>query len=97
MLILFVHRRVHERRVTRKSDGSEFKVRFQEVEIRRDDRRPRIVEVNLQEGSFYDEGLYTLSASSFRPDKYDRLELGYPELVPLDQAIQLASRAIGTR
>lgn len=93
MIVLYVFGLVHERRVTRKSDGSEFKLRFQEAEIRRDKRRPRVVEIGVREGNKYDEGLYTLAGESFRPDQFDRLELGYPSLVSLDEAIEIAEQA----
>lgn len=93
MLVLFVFGRVHERRVTRKSDGSEFKVRFQEAEIRRQDRRPRVVEIGVREGNSYKEGLYTLAAESFQTDRFDRLELGYLSLISLDEAVDSADAA----
>ena len=56
MIVLYVFGLVHERRVTRKSDGTEFKVRFQEAEIRREKRRPRVVEIGVREGDKYAKG-----------------------------------------
>ncbi len=77
MLILKVFRLIHQRKVTKK-DGTEFEIRFQEAETVQENRRPRVVEISIQGEGHYEEGLYTLSAQSFRPDKYERLEMAYP-------------------
>ena len=82
MILLNVFGRVHERKVTRK-DGTEFKIRFQEAEILRDGRRPRVIELSVRSNDHYKEGLYTLAANSVRPNKYDQLELAFPSLTPL--------------
>ena len=91
MIILKVFGRVHERKVTKK-DGSEFKIRFQEAETVQENRRPRVVEISTPTEGRYEEGLYTLSAQSFRPDKYERLEMAYPTLTPLDEALKLGEK-----
>lgn len=93
MLILKVYGLVHQRKVTKK-DGTEFDIRFQEAEIVQENRRPRVVEISTPGQGQYDEGLYTLSAQSFRPDKYERLEMAYPTLTPLEEALKLADQEI---
>ena len=92
MLILRVFGLIHQRKVTKK-DGSEFEIRFQEAETVQENRRPRVVEIAIQGEGHYEEGLYTLSAGSFRPDKYERLEMAYPRLTPLDSALKVAEQA----
>lgn len=93
MLILKVFGLVHQRKVTKK-DGSEFEIRFQEAETVQESRRPRIVEISVQGQAHYKEGLYTLSAESFRPDRYERLEMAYPTLIPLQDALNSADKVI---
>lgn len=48
--VVYVFLQIHEKPVTRKSDGKEFKRRLQEAEIRREKRRPRVLEIGLREG-----------------------------------------------
>ena len=91
MLILKVFERIHQRKVTKK-DGTEFEIRFQEAETVQENRRPRVVEISVPGEGQYQEGLYTLSAQSFRPDKYERLEMAYPTLTPLDEALKLGEK-----
>ena len=91
MLILKVFGIVHQRKVTKK-DGSEFEIRFQEAETIQENRRPRVVEISTPGEGRYEEGLYTLSAQSFRPDRYERLEMTYPTLTPLSEALKLAEK-----
>ncbi len=93
MLILKVFGLIHQRKVTKK-DGTEFEIRFQEAETVQENRRPRVVEISIQGEGHYKEGLYTLSAQSFRPDRYERLEMAYPTLIPLDEALKLADNEI---
>jgi hypothetical protein len=85
MLVLKVFNLVHERKVAKK-DGTEFKIRYQEAEIIQKNKRPRVVEIPAPAEGRYEEDLYTLDAQSFRPDKYERLEMGFPKLVPLEEA-----------
>jgi hypothetical protein len=85
MLVLNVFKLVHERKVPKK-DGTDFTIRFQEAEIIQNNKRPRVVEIPAPAVGRYEEGLYTLDAQSFRPDRYERLELGFPKLVPLEEA-----------
>ena len=82
---------IHQRKVTKK-DGTEFEIRFQEAEILQENRRPRVVEISIQNQGHYEEGLYTLSAESFRPDMYEKLEMAYPKLTPLDEALKLGAK-----
>ena len=93
MLILKVYGLIHQRKVTKK-DGTEFAIRYQEAETVQENRRPRVVEISIQGEGHYKEGLYTLSAQSFRPDKYERLEMAYPTLTPLEEALKLAEKEI---
>ena len=93
MLILKVFGLVHQRKVTKK-DGSEFEVRFQEAEIMQENRRPRVVEISIPGQGHYDEGLYTISVQSFRPDRHERLEMAFPTLTPLKDAVELAEKEI---
>jgi Helix-destabilising protein len=94
MIVIYVFPQVHEKPLTRKSDGKEFKLRFQEAEVRRDRRRPRVLEIPIRDDAPpYAEGLHTIGAESFRPDQYDRLEMRYLSLIPLDEAIQIAEKA----
>jgi hypothetical protein len=85
MLVLKVFKLVHERKVPKK-DGTEFTIRYQEAEIVQNNKRPRVVEIPAPAVGRYEEDLYTLDAHSFRPDKYERLEMGFPKLVPLEEA-----------
>ena len=87
MFIARVYNQVHERKGTKK-DGSQFAFKFQEAEILRDGHRPRVIKISVPNQGPYEEGLYTLSADSFRPDKYERLEMGFPELTPLEVALK---------
>ena len=96
MLILKVFGLVHQRKVTKK-DGTEFTIRFQEAETIQENRRPRVVEISIPGEGHYKEGLYTLSAQSFRPDKYERLEMAYPTLTPLEEALKSAEKVIKVR
>ena len=91
MLILKVFGTVHQRKVTKK-DGTDFEIRFQEAETVQDNRRPRVVEISIPGEGHYKEGLYTISAQSFRPDRYERLEMVYPTLTPLDDALKLGEK-----
>lgn len=73
--IIYVFPNVHEKPVTRRSDGKEFELRYQEGEIQREDHRPRVLEIGLREGDPpCAEGPHTIAAESFRPDQYDRLD-----------------------
>lgn len=92
MFIAKLYSKVYERKGTKK-DGTEFKVRYQEADILRENHRPRVVEISVRNDDRYEEGLYTLSADSFRPDRYDHLEMAYPTLVPLDEAVKIAERS----
>ncbi|MEX2150529.1 MAG: single-stranded DNA-binding protein [Steroidobacteraceae bacterium] len=87
MLIVHVYNQVHERKATKK-DGTEFTFQYQEAEIVRDGHRPRVIKISVPKQGRYEDGLYTLSADSFRPDKYERLEMGFPELTPLEVALK---------
>ena len=91
MIILKVFGLVHQRKVTKK-DGTEFEIRFQEAETVQENRRPRVVEISTPAEGRYEEGLYTVSAQSFRPDRYERLEMAYPTLTPLDESLKLAEK-----
>lgn len=92
MLILNVFGKTYQRTGTKK-DGTEFKVAYQEAEILREGRRPRVVEVSTPRDGAYPEGLYTLDEKSYRPDMYDRLSLSpYLRLLPLDDAILIATK-----
>ncbi len=92
MVVLHVFKQLHKRKGVRK-DGTEFEARFQEAEMWRDTRRPQVVQIPVSSHGRYDEGLYTVSADSFRPSIFERLEMRFPELVPLDDAIALAEKA----
>lgn len=92
MLILNVFGKKYQRTGTKK-DGTEFKVNYQEAEMIRENKRPRVVEVSVPRDGVYPEGLYTLDESSYRPDRYDRLSLSsYLRLLPLDDAILIATK-----
>jgi hypothetical protein len=91
MFIARVFNQVHERKATKK-DGTEFTFKYQEAELLRDGHRPRVIRISVPNQGRYEEGLYTLSAGSFRPDKFERLEMGFPELTPLDVAIRDAEK-----
>lgn len=91
MLILKVDGRVHERTAVTK-DKAEFTIRFQEAEIIRQNRRPRLVEIVIGGRPRYAEGLYTLTSESFRPDRFERLEMAYPTLIPLKEALEVAEK-----
>ena len=93
MLILNVYAPIHERTITKK-DGTEFKLRFQEAETLQEHRRPRVVEIPVPGHGHYDEGLYTPSADSFRPNAYERLEMKFLTLIPLDEALKLGEKQI---
>lgn len=84
MLVLHVYNYVHERKGTTK-DGTEFIFKYQEAEMLRDSHCPRVVTLSVPNQGRYEDGLYTLSADSFRVDKYERLEMGFPELISLDE------------
>ena len=91
MLILNVYAPVHERTVTKK-DGTEFKIRFQEGEMLQENRRPRVVEIPVPGEGHYNEGLYTAAAESFRPNNYERLEMKFLTLIPLEEALKLGEK-----
>jgi hypothetical protein len=93
MLILRVYNQVHERKGTKK-DGTEFTFKYQEAEIVRDGHRPRVIKISVPNQGRYEEGLYTLAPESFRPDKYERLEMGFAELTPLDGALKDAEKQL---
>lgn len=78
----------------RKKDGAEFTFKYQEAEILRNGHRPRVVKISVPNQGRYEEGLYTLAAESFRPDKYERLEMGFAELMPLDDALKVAQNEL---
>lgn len=96
MLILNVFAPLHERRVNKK-DGTEFKVRFQEAEILKKGKRPRVIEIAAPPDRPYEEGLYTLDARSFHPDRFERLEMVYPTLIPLEEAMSIAEEQLKAR
>jgi hypothetical protein len=91
MFIARVFGQLHERKATKK-DGTEFTVRYQEAELIRRNQRPRVVKISVQNGTRYEEGLYTLAPESFRPDKFERLEMDFPELVPLSDALKIGEQ-----
>jgi hypothetical protein len=91
MFIARVFNQVHERKATKK-DGTEFTFKYQEAEILRDGHRPRVIKISVPNQGRYEEGLYTLSADSFRPDKYERLEMGFVELTPLEIALKAGDK-----
>ncbi len=78
----------------KKKDGTEFTFKYQEAEILRDGHRPRVVKINVPNQGRYAEGLYTLSPDSFRPDRYERLEMGFAELMPLEPALKEAEKQL---
>ena len=93
MLIIEVFKPTYQRTGTKK-DGTDFKVNYQEAEIKRQGKRPKPIEINIPRDGAYVDGLYTLADSSFRPDDYDRLSLApFIRLMPLDEAIRLANNA----
>ncbi len=93
MLIVEVFKKTYQRNITKK-DGTDFKINYQEAEIRRQGKRPKPIEITVPRSGAYGEGLYTLTDSSFRPDDYDRLSLSpYIQLEPLDEAIITAQTA----
>ncbi len=96
MLIVRVFKAAHQR-TGKKKDGTEFQIRFQEAEIIQENYRPRVIEITIQRGQDpYPEGLYTIAAGSFRPDRYYRVEMIYPTLTPLEEALKLGKRALDT-
>lgn len=93
MLVIEVFKPTYQR-VGIKKDGTEFKVNYQEAEIRRQSKRPKPIEISVPRDGAYVEGLYTLADSSFRPDEYDRLCMApFFRLVPLNDAIRIAQDA----
>lgn len=93
MLIIEVFKPTYQRTGTKK-DGTEFKVNYQEAEIRRQNKRPKPIEISVPRDGAYTEGLYTLTDNSFRPDNFDRLALApFIQLTPLDDAIAIAQKA----
>lgn len=97
MIILNVFAHTFEKTFKRKSDGQQFTMRFQEAEIQRGDLRPRVVEIGVRDGQEYREGLYTLSSDSIRAGAYDRIELGFVSLEPLEDAIEAAQTVLSAR
>lgn len=97
MLILEVFARTYQITATKK-DGTEFKVHYQEAEIREGNQRPKPIEISVpRSGAYYIAGLYTLAESSFRPDDYDRLSLiPFIRLEPLEEAIEDAATTAKT-
>lgn len=95
MLVLKLYSPVHER-TAKKKDGTEFRIRYQEAEIIQEGRRPRVIELSTPGQGHYSEGLYTLSVESFRPDRYERLELAFPNLIPLDKALKTGEKELKT-
>ena len=91
MLVLRVFKMVHQRKGTKK-DGTEFKVRYQEAEILQENHRPRVVQISVPGQGNYDDGLYTVSSESFRPNNYDSLEMRFPTLTPLEKALKIGER-----
>lgn len=91
MLVLKVFKMVHQRKGTRK-DGTEFTVRYQEAEIVQENHRPRVVHISVPGQGHYDDGLYTVSSESFRPNNYDSLEMRFPTLTPLEEALKTGDR-----
>lgn len=55
----------YQRTITKK-DGTDFKINYQEAEIRRQGKRPKPTEITVPRSGAYIEGLYTLTDSSFR-------------------------------
>jgi hypothetical protein len=96
MLVLNVFGMVHERKVNKK-DGTEFRVRYQEAEILKKNKRPRVVEIASPTDRPYEEGLYTVDSQSFHPDRFERLEMVFPKLTPLEDAMQVAEEQIKAR
>ena len=92
MLILNVFKSVQQRKGTKK-DGTEFEIQFQEAEILQENRRPRVVEISVPRQGRYDDGLYTVSSESFRPNNFDSLEMRFPTLTPLEEALKIGDRA----
>lgn len=93
MLIVEVFKKTYQRNITKK-DGTNFKINYQEAEIRRQGKRPKPIEITVPRSGAYIEGLYTLTGGTFRPDDYDRLSLSpYIQLAPLDEAIVAAQSA----
>lgn len=94
MLILEVDGHVHERKGTRKKDGSDFTIRYQEAKIIRENHLDRVVKISIPGEGKYEPGLYTVSADSFRPGEYERLIMGYVDLMPLEQACEIANKQL---
>src|SRR5262249_14403472 len=52
----------------------------------------RVVEISAPANDKYDEALYTLTAHSFRSDRYERIDIRYPSLASLDDAVKLRQK-----
>ena len=90
MLILRIFAQKHNRTIQKK-DGSKFDITYQEAELLRQNRRPRVVEISTSTDGAYPEGLYTIHESAFRPDDYDHVSMSrYFRLQPLADAIGIA-------
>lgn len=87
---------VHERKGNKK-DGTEFRVRYQEAEILLKNKRPRVVQISSPVDRPYEEGLYTVDSESFHSDRFERLEMVFPKLIPLEEAMQMAEEQIKAR
>lgn len=94
MLILDVDGRVHEQRGVSKKDGSDYVIRYQEAKMIRDGHLDRVVKISIPGQGKYDSGLHTVSADSFRPGDFEKLVMGFVDLIPLEDAIQLAEKQL---
>ena len=71
-----------------------FDIEYQQADLWVDGGRPRPMEIQKPRAGKYMKGLYTLSGASFNTDKYDRLELQFPTLVPLADAMKTGDLAL---
>ena len=71
-----------------------FDIEYQQADLWVDGGRPRPMEIQKPRTGKYMKGLYTLSSASFNTDKYDRLELQFPTLVPLADALKAGELAL---
>lgn len=55
----------YQRTIT-KNDGTDFKINYQEAEIRRQGKPPKPIEITVPRSGAYVEGLYTLGRSAAR-------------------------------
>lgn len=71
-----------------------FDIEYQQADLWVDGGRPRPMEIQKPRTGKYMKGLYTLSGASFNTDKYDRLELQFPTLVLLADALKIGKSAL---